>query len=80
MKNGFYMGYDASALKEQELLAQAENLLNLGFYSAGYDVLRLGDASRFENAEALGAKLRSVGSSWISPFPAPPPRRKPKRW
>ena len=53
MKNGFYMGYDASALKEQELLAQAENLLNLGFYSAGYDVLRLGDAGRFENAEAL---------------------------
>ena len=61
MKNDFYMGYDASALKEQELLAQAENLLNLGFYSAGYDVLRLGDAGRFENAEALGAKLRSVG-------------------
>ena len=34
MKHGFYMGYDASALSEAELLRQARLLLDTGLYRA----------------------------------------------
>ncbi len=61
MKHGFYMGYDASMLSEADLLRQTRLLLDTGLYRAGYRVLRLGDAERFVDPEALGAALRSQG-------------------
>ena len=61
MKNGFYMGYDASALNEQQLLRQARLLLDHGFYAAGYDTLSLGCTQRFEQPAELAQYLRSIG-------------------
>ncbi len=61
MKNGFYMGYDASKQNEQEIFRQARLLLDRGFYSAGYNTIRLGDARRFADPAALTRALRGVG-------------------
>lgn len=61
MKQGFYMGYDASALGEEQLKRQARCLLDSGLYGAGYRVLRLGDVERFEQVGRLTAALRALG-------------------
>ena len=39
MKQGFYMGYDASRLGEDALRRQARLLLDTGLYRAGYRTL-----------------------------------------
>lgn len=64
MKNGFYMGYDASQLNESEIRRQARLLWDKGYYAAGYNTIRLGkvpDDQRFENLEMLAENLRSIG-------------------
>ena len=63
MKNGFYMGYDASGLTPQQILCQAQALLDEGWYAAGYQTVEVG----VRNAEELcllketAENLRTVG-------------------
>ena len=61
MKQGFYMGYDASRLGEDALRRQARLLLDTGLYRAGYRTLRLGRVERFDAPEKLAASLRALG-------------------
>ena len=63
MRNGFFMGYDASKLAEVEILEQARLLLDTGLYQAGYNVIRLGDCrdGRVRDAQTLALTLRARG-------------------
>ncbi|MBR3304374.1 MAG: hypothetical protein IKI74_00915 [Christensenellaceae bacterium] len=64
MKNGFYMGYDASCLDEKEISRQADLLLDTGLYNAGYQVIRLGRPDgRFSDIGAFSGALKSRGFS-----------------